>query len=116
MEASSFADVIRAVRGDLEAEPLSPARLNHAAARIDHLGRRTHGLGWTRDQEIGGCLMAAVRELGRARDLPDAERAESVRQVIRQLEMALQCTDEGLRPQRAAPAPEPAAQEGAHEE
>lgn len=116
MEASSFADVIRTVSGDLEVEPLSPVRLNHAAARIDHLGRCMHGLGWTRDHEIGGCLMAAVGELGRARGLPDAERAESVRQVIRQLEMVLNYTEEGLRPQQAAPATEPPAQEGARGE
>jgi hypothetical protein len=56
VDAPSFTDEIRAARGDLRLGPLSPARLNHAADRIDQLGRGLHGLRWTRDHEIGGCL------------------------------------------------------------
>lgn len=111
MEASSFADVIRAVSGELEEEPPSPVRLNRAAARIDQLGRRLHGLGWTRDHEIGGCLTAAVRELSRARDLPEVDRTESVRQAIRELETALTHTDAGRRPQQEKPGTELTVQE-----
>lgn len=105
--ASSFADVIRAVRDELQQEPLSPVRLNHAAARIDHLGRRLHGLAWTRDREIGGCLTAAVGELSRARGLRDAERARSVGQAVRQLDMAVTHAEEGLRPLDSPPATAP---------
>jgi hypothetical protein len=110
-EALSFVEAIRAASGELRLEPHAPVRLNQIAARIDQLGRRVHGLGWTRDHEIGGCLTAAVRELSRARDLPEVERTESVRQAIRELETALTHTDEGLRPQQAEPVTELTAQE-----
>lgn len=98
MEAAFFIEAIRDVSRELQPGPGSPARLNQAAARIDHLGRHLYGLGWVRDHEIGRCLTAAVSELDRARGLPEADRAESVRQAILQLEAALRNTEEGLRP------------------
>lgn len=112
MEGPSFIEAVRAVSGELRREPLSPVRLNQIAARIDQLGRRVHGLGWTRDHEIGGCLAAAVRELSQARELPEVERNASVRRAIRELDTALMHTDEGLSPQQQAPVKELTAQEG----
>lgn len=96
MEESSFADVIRDVRSELKMEPLSPVQLNRAAARIDQLGRRLHGVGWVRGHEMGGCLTAAVRELSQARGLAEVERAASVQEAMRQLDAALALTDQGL--------------------
>jgi hypothetical protein len=98
VEASALADEIRAARDDLRLESPSPIGLNRAAARIDHLGRYLHGVGWIRGHEIGGCLTAAVSELSRARGLPETGRAESVRAAVIQLETALAHMDEGLSP------------------
>lgn len=95
---SSFTDAVRAAADELRLEPLSPPLLNQIGARVDQLGRRVHGLGWTRDHEIGGCLTAAVSELSRAREQPEADRSETVRRALRQLERALTHMDEGLRP------------------
>jgi hypothetical protein len=95
MEASSFADRIRVVLDELGREPLPWAHLAPAAARLDQLGRRLHGLGLARDHEIGGCLTAAVRELGRARGLPESDRAESVRRAVREVARALALAVEG---------------------
>lgn len=116
VDASSFTEELRALCGDLRLGPPSPDRLNHAAARIDRLGRQVHGLGWTRDHEVGGCLTAAVGELIGARDLAEIERAESVRAAIRQLEMGLALSNEELRPQHAAPVTELTAQQGTRDE
>jgi hypothetical protein len=99
VEAAEFADAIRAVSGELRLEPHIPVWLNHAAKRVDQLGRRVHGLGWVRDHEIGGCLTAAVGELCMARDQGESDRAESVRRAVLQLEAALAHADQGLRPQ-----------------
>lgn len=102
IDGPSFIGEMWAICGVLRSGPLSNARLNHAGARIDHLGRRVHGLGWIHDHEIGACLTAAVAELMRARGLTETERGESVQEALRQLEMALALSEEGLRPQRAA--------------
>ena len=95
---ASFVEAIHAISGELRLEPHTRIQLNQIASRIDQLGRRVHGLGWTRDHEIGGCLTAAARELSRARDVPEVERDAAVRQAIRELETALTYTDERLRP------------------
>lgn len=103
MEAPAFAGAVRTVRADLRLEPHSRTGLNNAAARIDHLGRYLHGLGWVRGHEIGGCLTAAVSKLSMARGLPEAGRADAVRTAVLQLETALAYMDEGLSQERSAP-------------
>ena len=100
VDASSFADAVRALSGELQMEPYTPIRLNQLAARIDHLGRRVHGLGWVRDHEIGACLSAAVGELSEAPGLSGDDRAESVTRAIVALEAALTHMKDGLRPRQ----------------
>lgn len=101
VEASRLADALFTLAGEVRLEHHSPMGLNQLAARIDQLGRRLHGLGWTREHDMGGCLSAAVGELSRARGVPEMERTASVRDAVHQLEAALTHTREGLRPQTA---------------
>ena len=97
-DASSFVDAIRELSSRLQVEPHSPVRLNHVADRVDQLGRRLYGLGWVREREIGRCLMAAVSELGLARELPEGGREDSVRQAVLHLQAAIEHAGQGLRP------------------
>lgn len=116
IDGSSFGDVIRAVAGELQREPPSPVHLNQAAVRIDQLGRRLHGLGWTREHEIGTSLTRAVGELSRARGLSEVERTESVREAIRHLEVVLAAIDSEPRPRQDEPVTELTAPEGIGDE
>ena len=112
---SPFSDALRTLADELRLEPLSPARLNRIAARVDRLGRRVHGLGWIRAHEIGGCLTAAVSELSRARERAESDRSEAVRLALRHLEDALSYADEGLQDAEAmAPPAALAGQEVVH--
>ncbi len=86
---SSYSEAIRAVVGGLREGAPSHSHLNRAAARIDHLGRRLHGLGYVRGREIAACFTAALDELGASHVLPDEGRAEAVRRAIGHLEAAL---------------------------
>lgn len=97
MELSKFVGAIRSVTGELREEAPSRVLLQHLAFRVDQLGRRLHGLGCIREDEVAGCLTAAVRELGIAGERSDAERTEAVRRSILQLETAVVHAEQGMR-------------------
>jgi hypothetical protein len=95
---SPFADDIRALVAGLRGGAPTHARVNGAAAGIDHLGRRLHGLGFLRDGEIAGCFTAAVNELGACHPLPEEDRRTAVDSAIRHLEAAATHAQEGVLP------------------
>ncbi|HEX6368913.1 MAG TPA: hypothetical protein VF006_08270 [Longimicrobium sp.] len=108
MAPAAFADGIRSIIAGLRAGVPSHARVNGAAAGIDHLGRRLHGLGWVRDHEIAGCFTAAVGELGACHPLPEEERGTAVDAAVRHLDAALAHTAEGVLPPPSADRQAPA--------
>lgn len=93
-----FADDIRALAAGLRGGPPTHARVNGAAAGIDHLGRRLHGLGCVRDREIADCFTAAVGELHACHPLPEQERGTAVAAAIRHLDAAEAHAREGVLP------------------
>jgi predicted PurR-regulated permease PerM len=76
-------DLANRLRDD---ESPSYAHLNRAAARIDHLGRLLHGLGFVRHGEIAACFMAAIGELRPSNELPERSPTERVARAVAQLE------------------------------
>lgn len=96
LNPATFTSEIRALSEELATVP--ETNLNQAAARLDQLGRRLHGLEWRRGDEIGRCLSAAVRELTLARDQTGDDRAAAIRNAIRELNGALRHADEGVLP------------------
>lgn len=91
----SFPEAVRAIASGLREHPHSHVHLNRASSGIDHLGRQLHGLGYTRDREIAGCLTAALGELSAAHGLAEEDRAEAVRRVAGHLDDALAHAGEG---------------------
>ncbi len=91
-----FADDIRALVAGLREGAPTHARVNGAAAGIDHLGRRLHGLGCVRDREIAGCFTAAVGELHACNPLPEEERGTAVDAAVRHLDAAAAYAEEGV--------------------
>lgn len=89
IEPQPFADAVQEIVAGLRDHPASHGRLNRAAFDLDQLGRQLHGMGCVREQQIGESLTAAVRELGGAHELPEAERRGPVSNAIRHLESAL---------------------------
>lgn len=98
---TSFTQELRAIVRGLRENPRSHDHVNGAASRIDHLGRKLHGIGFARDREIAGCLTAAVGALGAAHELPEEERGAAVEEALGHLEAALAHAGEGISP--AAP-------------
>ncbi len=97
-EPPSFSGEIRGIADGLRDDARSHTRLNRAASRIDHLGRKLHGIGYVRDREIGGCFTEALRELSASHGLPEALRAEAVRRAAAHLDAAAAHSDEGVLP------------------
>ncbi|MET0398181.1 MAG: hypothetical protein ABW277_15375 [Longimicrobiaceae bacterium] len=95
---AAFGEAIRDVAAGLRDDAPSHTRLNRAEARIDGLGRRLHGFGYVRGQEIADCFTAALRELAGSHALPDGERAEAVDQAVAQLAAAADHAAEGVLP------------------
>jgi hypothetical protein len=83
--AASVAEIAQGLRDT----PATFTSVNRAAALVDHLGRRLHGLGFVRHREIATCLMSAVVELQGSTGLPTSARNEAVARAIAQLEDAL---------------------------
>lgn len=98
MALEAFADAIRSIIAGLREGRPTHARVNGAAAGIDHLGRRLHGLGCVRDREIAGCFTAAVGALGACHPLPEEDRGDAVDTAIRHLTAALAHAEEGVLP------------------
>lgn len=98
MANPTFAEAIHLIARGLRQDAPSHAHLNGAAARIDHLGRRLHGLGCVRDREIAACFTAAIAELDASHGLDEAARGGAVHRAARQLEAALAYADEGVVP------------------
>lgn len=98
MPLDAFTDAIRAIIAGLREGRPTHARVNGAAAGIDHLGRRLHGLGCVRDREIAACFTAAVGALGDSHPLPEEDRGAAVDAATRHLAAALAHADEGLLP------------------
>jgi hypothetical protein len=98
MPLDAFTDAIRSIVAGLREGRPTHARVNGAAAGIDHLGRRLHGLGCVRDREIAGCFTAAVGELGACHSLPEEDRGDAVDAAIRHLNAAVAHAGEGLLP------------------
>ena len=95
---SPFTEAIRAIAGDLRHDAHSHTHLNRAAARIDDLGRRLHGVGYVRSREIADCFTAALADLDASHALPEGTRAEAVRRAIGRLENALEYAADGILP------------------
>ncbi|MFL5539262.1 MAG: hypothetical protein ACJ8J0_09725 [Longimicrobiaceae bacterium] len=87
-----------AVAGGLREDAPSHAYLNRAAARIDDLGRRLHGLGYVRAREIADCLTAALADLAASHALAEETRAEAAHRAIGRLEGALEHAAAGVLP------------------
>ena len=98
MALDAFAGAIRSIIAGLREGRPTHARVNGAAAGIDHLGRRLHGLGCVRDREIAGCFTAAVGELGACHPLPEEDRGAAVDAAVRHLDAALAHAGDGLLP------------------
>jgi hypothetical protein len=98
----AFTDAIGAIASGLRDEGHSHAHLNHAASRIDHLGRQLHGLGFARDLEIAACFTAALADLHSSHHLPEVGRASTVGSAIDRLEAALTHADAGFLPPAAS--------------
>lgn len=98
MASPAFAEAIDEIARSLREGVPSHALLNGAAARIDHLGRRLHGLGCVRDREIAACFTAAIGELDASHVLAEDARGESVARAAGQLEAAVAYADEGVVP------------------
>lgn len=96
--APSFTETIREAAARLRAETPSHTLLNQVALRVDQLGRRLHGLGYLRVDEIGACFTAAVGELGAAHVLPEEARVEPARRAAAHLEAALEHAAAGVSP------------------
>lgn len=96
MANPTFAEAIQLIARGLRQGVPSHAHLNGAAARIDHLGRRLHGLGCVRDREIAACFTAAIAELDASHGLEDDARGEAVARAAGQMEAALAYADEGV--------------------
>lgn len=94
----SFTEAIRAVAGGLREDARSHAHLNRAAAQIDDLGRRLHGLGYVRAREMADCLTAALADLDASHALPEETRAEAVHRAAGHLEDALEHAAAGVLP------------------
>jgi hypothetical protein len=94
----SFTETIRVVAGELREDAHSHTQLNRAAARIDDLGRRLHGLGYVRSREIADCFTAALADLDASHALPEETRAEAVHRAIGRLEGALEHAAAGVLP------------------
>ena len=94
----SFTEAIREIASGLRDEAPSHPRLNRAAAGIDQLGRRLHGIGYVRGGDIADCFTAALRELDAAHGLADEERAEAVQRAASRLEAALESAAAGILP------------------
>lgn len=94
--ALRFVDELRRIARELRDGPASISLLNLAASDIDGLGRRLHGIGFVRDQEIAGCLSAAVRGLGEAREIPEPGRATAIDRAVHQLEAAADLAGAGV--------------------
>lgn len=88
---------IEAIARDLRADPYSHTFLNRAAAKIDQIGRRLHGLGYVRDREIAACLTEAYEQLSASQEVPQVERGVRVQRAIAQMEGALAHLREGGR-------------------
>ncbi|HEX8692294.1 MAG TPA: hypothetical protein VF746_07755 [Longimicrobium sp.] len=95
-EPPSFTGAIRTLASGLREDAHSHTHLNRAAARIDHLGRRLHGLGLLRDREIADCFTAALRELEACHGIPEEERGEAVRRAACRLDAAAALAREGV--------------------
>ena len=96
MANPTFAEAIDTIARGLRLDVPSHALVNGAAARIDHLGRRLHGLGCVRDREIAACFTAAIAELDASHGLAEDARGEAVGRAAGQLEAALAFADEGV--------------------
>ena len=101
-EPPSFTDALREIAGELGDPHPTHGRINRASSRIDHWGRRLHGLGYLRAPEIAAGLTAALAELDRAHGLPDDRRGEAARRAADRLEEALDHAAAGLLPDRSA--------------
>lgn len=106
---TSFTEEIGAIADGLREAPPSHPLLNRAAVRVDALGRRLHGIGYVRGEEIAYCLTEALRELDAAHPLPDEAREETVRRAALHLRAALDHAADGVLP------PEPDVQSGSTE-
>lgn len=98
MADPTFAEAIDAIARGLRQTAPSHAYLNGAAARIDHLGRRLHGLGCVRDREIAACFTSAISELDASHGLAADARGEAVQRAAGQMAAALAYADEGVLP------------------
>jgi hypothetical protein len=98
MADATFPEAIRLIARGLRHDAPSHARLNGAAARIDHLGRRLHGLGCVRDREIAACFTAAIAELDASHGLAEGARGDAVLRAAAQMDAALVHADEGVLP------------------
>ena len=96
MADPAFAQAIHVIARSLRQGVPSHALLNGAAARIDHLGRRLHGLGCVRDHEIAACFTAAIAELDASHGFAEDARGEAVGRAAGQMEAALAFADEGV--------------------
>jgi hypothetical protein len=94
MANPTFSEAIGVIARALRQGVPSHAHLNGAAARIDHLGRRLHGLGCVRDREIAACFTAAIAELDASHGFAEGARGEAVARAAGQMEAALAFADE----------------------
>jgi hypothetical protein len=84
----SFIASVTEIATALRDEPPSHAHLIRAAGRIDHHGRRLHGLGYARHREVAACFMSAIGEIHSSLQLPEPARTEAVARAVAQLEAA----------------------------
>lgn len=82
----------------LAAGSRSHAELNLAAARIDHLGRQLHGIGFVRESEIAKWLSAAVEGLLASHHLSAELAAAAVIEAASKMYLARTAIGEGVRP------------------
>ncbi|HET7229012.1 MAG TPA: hypothetical protein VFJ16_03385 [Longimicrobium sp.] len=100
-EPSSFTGSITAIASELRGGGHTHTALNRASSKIDHLGRRLHGLGYIRGREIAECFTAALAELHASHALAEEMRGEMVGRAISRLEEAAVHASAGVLP--AAP-------------
>ena len=94
----SFTEAIREIADGLAAARPTHVILNRASGGIDQLGRRLHGLGYTRSREIADCFTAALADLDASHALPEETRAQAVRRATARLDDALAHAAAGVLP------------------
>lgn len=91
----SFAEAVGEIVALLGENTPSHSILNHAASRVDQLGRRLYGLGLAREGEIAACFTGAIAELSASHTVAEEQRGEAVQRAVHHLQEAMEWAEAG---------------------